>query len=222
MTASALPSRVGVLGSGDVGRTLAAGLVRHGILARLGTRRADDDELRQWAASDGVELGSFADAAAFGDVVILAVRGAADALGGVVDGAGGPAAFDGKIVIDVTNPLVFGDSMPPSLEVSGDDSGGEQLQRRLPGARVVKAFNTVGNTLMVDPELRGGPPVMFIAADDDAAAATVGAILEAFGWRWLHVGGIARSRELESLCILWVAIGAREGTWNHAFTLLSS
>ena len=74
---------------------------------------------------------------------------------------------------------------------------------------------------MVDPQLPGGPPVMFIAGDDDGAVALTGAILEAFGWRWLHVGGIERSRELEELCILWVAIGARSGSWNHAFTLLT-
>jgi predicted dinucleotide-binding enzyme len=157
---------------------------------------------------------------AFGDTVILAVRGAADAVGGVLDGAGGPEAFAGRIVIDVTNPLVFGDT-GPALE-PGEGSGGERLQHRLPEAKVVKAFNTVGNTLMVDPQLPGGPPVMFIAGDDEGAVATVGAVLAELGWRWLNVGGIERSAELEALCILWVAIGARSGSWGHAFTLLEA
>jgi 8-hydroxy-5-deazaflavin:NADPH oxidoreductase len=216
-----LPTSAGVLGSGDVGRVLAAGLASRGVAVTLGTGRPDDDDLRTWASGAGVTLGGFAEAAAAGDVVVLAVRGASDALGGVLDAAGGPDAFAGKVLVDVTNPLVFGDGPPPALEVGHQDSGGERLQRRLPGARVVKAFNTVGNSLMVDPELPGGPPTMFIAGDDDAAKATVAAILEAFGWRALDVGGIERSRELESLCILWVAVGVKTGTWAHAITLVT-
>ena len=100
---------------------------------------------------------------------------------------------------------MFGDAGPSLEEAEG--SGGERLQRRLPEAHVVKAFNTVGNAQMVDPQLPGGPPVMFIAGNDEDAVGATGAILEAFGWRWLNVGGIERSRELEELCILWVAIG---------------
>ncbi len=176
----------------------------------------DDSDLTAWSSATGIPIVSFADATAFGDTVILAVRGADHAVGGVLDGAGGPEAFAGKVVIDVTNPLVAGDD-GPALE-STEVSGGEALQERLPDAKVVKAFNTVGNTLMVDPQLPGGPPVMFIAGDDEDGVAVVGAILEAFGWRWLNVGGIERSRELEALCILWVAIGRRSGSWSHAFT----
>jgi 8-hydroxy-5-deazaflavin:NADPH oxidoreductase len=220
MTSTPLPEHAGVLGSGIVGRVLAAGLAGHGIACVLGTRRTDDAELVAWSKESGVPIVSFAEAAAFGDTVVLAVRGASQALGGVLDAAGGPEAFAGKVVIDVTNPLVFGEG-GPSLE-SADASGGEALQRRLPAAKVVKAFNTVGNALMVDPQIEGGPPVMFIAGDDDGAVACVGAILEAFGWRWLRVGGIDRSRELESLCILWVAIGQQKGSWSHAFTLLEA
>ena len=220
MTNIPLPARVGVLGSGDVGRVLAAGLAHHGVEVVLGTRRTDDADLTAWSSATGIPIVLFADATAFGDTVILAVRGADHAVGGVLDGAGGPEAFAGKVVIDVTNPLVFGDG-GPQLE-STEISGGEALQGRLPQASVVKAFNTVGNTLMVDPQLPGGPPVMFIAGDDEDAVARVGAILEAFGWRWLNVGGIERSRELESLCILWVAIGSRSGSWSHAFTLLQN
>ena len=220
MTNVPLPPRVGVLGSGDVGRVLAAGLAHHGIEAVLGTRRTDDSDLTAWSSATGIPIVTFAEATAFGDTVILAVRGADHAVGGVLDGAGGPQAFAGKVVVDVTNPLVF-DEGGPSLE-STEISGGEALQERLPEAKVVKAFNTVGNTQMVDPQLPGGPPVMFIAGNDEDAVAVVGAILEAFGWRWMNVGGIERSRELESLCILWVAIGSRSGSWSHAFTVLQN
>jgi predicted dinucleotide-binding enzyme len=222
MTSTSLPTSAGVLGSGDVGRVLAAGLAARGIATTLGTGRPGDDDLRAWAEQAGVTLGSFAQAAAAGEVVLLAVRGASDALGGVLDAAGGADAFAGKVLVDVTNPLVFGERLPPRLEVGHEDSGGERLQRRLPGAHVVKALNTVGNALMVDPalEVGGEPPVMFIAGDDAGANAVVGAILAAFGWQALVVGGIERSRELESLCLLWVAIGAQHGTWNHAITLV--
>ena len=111
--------------------------------------------------------------------------------------------------------------MPPALEIGHTDSGGEHLQRRLPAAKVVKAFNTVGNALMVDPDLPGGPPDMLIAGNDDDAKAAVAAVLHAFGWPVIDVGGIERSRELESLCILWVAIGLRRGSWDHAFKVLT-
>ena len=219
MSTTALPTSVGVLGSGIVGKVLAAGFVAKGMPTRLGTRRTDDAELHAWADEAGVTLGSF-EAAASADVIVLAVRGASTAVGGVIDVAGGSEAFAGKVVIDVTNPLVHGDDLPPTLEVGHLDSGGERLQRRLPDARVVKAFNTVGNTLMVDPELPGGRPTMFIAGDDDDAKGTVATILDAFGWEALDVGTIERSRELESLCVLWVAIGVKHGSWDHAITLV--
>ena len=217
---ASLPPSAGVLGSGEVGKTLAAGLAAKGIAATLGTGRADDPDLVAWAQGAGVRVASFADAARAGDVVFLAVRGASDALRGVLDAAE-PGAFDGKVVVDVTNPLVFGDTMPPGLEVGHTDSAGEHLQRRLPNAKVVKAFNTVGNTLMVDPDLPGGPPDMLIAGNDEEAKAAVAAILDAFGWPAIDVGGIERSRELEALSILWVAIGLRRGSWDHAFKLLT-
>jgi predicted dinucleotide-binding enzyme len=111
--------------------------------------------------------------------------------------------------------------MPPGLEVGHEDSGGERLQRRLPDAHVVKTLNTVGNRQMVDPDLPGGRPVMFLAGDDADAKAVVREILDAFGWDACDVGGIARSRELESLCILWVAVmAARGGATDHAITLV--
>jgi 8-hydroxy-5-deazaflavin:NADPH oxidoreductase len=136
----------------------------------------------------------------------------------------GPANFAGKVVIDATNPLDFSGG-GPALAVGHTDSGGEIVQRALPGARVVKALNTVGSALMVDPQIGPRPPgrpTMFVAGDDADANATVVQLLDDFGWDALVVGGIEASRQLEALCILWVQAGqARGGKWDHAITLVA-
>lgn len=211
---------IGVLGSGQVGRVLAAGFRARGHEVAIGTRSPEDnDDLIAWAAGeDGVAVGSFAAVAEGADIVVLATAGVA------VEEAislAGPHNFTGKVVIDATNPLDFSDD-GPALSVGHTDSGGEIVQRAIPGASVVKAFNTVGNGLMVEPDLPGEPPTMFIAGDDPDAKQTVTEALADFGWRALDIGGIERSRELESLCILWVAVGqARGGHWDHAITLVT-
>jgi hypothetical protein len=110
--------------------------------------------------------------------------------------------------------------MPPTLAIAGGDSGGEQLQRLLPGARVVKAFNTVGNALMFRPDLPGGPPDMFISGNDDDAKRQVAGLLDEFGWGVVDVGGIESSRYLEAMCMVWVIAGAVTGNWNQAFKML--
>ncbi len=216
------PTRVGVIGSGAVGRALAAGFAACGHEVTIGTREPEEnDDLQAWAAQhDGVAVGHFAAAAEAGEIVVLATRGAA------VEQAialAGPRHFAGKLVIDATNPLDFS-SGAPAMTVGHTDSAGEIVQRALPDARVVKAFNTVNNALMVDPGL-GPPPArrhpMFIAGNDDAAKATVAAILDDFGWDAFDVGGIDQSRQLESLVLLWVAVGRRRGAYDHAFTLVT-
>jgi predicted dinucleotide-binding enzyme len=213
------PTRVGVIGSGSVGRALAAGLAAHGHEVTIGTRVPEEnDDLQAWAAQqDGVAIGSFAAAAEGGDLLVLATRGTAveEAIA-----TAGAQHFAGKLVIDATNPLDFSGG-GPALAVAHSDSGGETVQRALPDARVVKALNTVNAGRMVDPGLPGGPHPMFIAGDDDAAKTTVAELLADFGWNAFDVGGIERARELESLVILWVAIGQRRGAWDHAFTLVS-
>jgi predicted dinucleotide-binding enzyme len=110
--------------------------------------------------------------------------------------------------------------MPPKLAVSGDDSGGERVQQLLPDARVVKAFNTVGNAFMFRPEFPGGPPDMFICGDHDDAKTKVAAILKDFGWGVVDVGGIECSRYLEAMCMVWVLSAIRANNWNQAFKLL--
>ena len=197
---------IGILGSGVVGQALARGYQRHGHDVRIGTRRGE---------VDGLPTGSPAEVVAQADLVVLAVLGevAVELVGGLA------AELDGTVVVDATNPLDFSTGAP-RLFVGHDDSLGEQVQRAAPGARVVKAYNTVGNTLMVDPELPGGPPTMLIGGDDQAAKDEVTALLRGTGWDVADLGGIEASRFLEPLCLAWVAYGARTGTWQHAFRLL--
>lgn len=132
----------------------------------------------------------------------------------------GAENFAGKVVIDATNPLHYESGKLPALTIGHTDSAGEQVQRWLPSARVVKAFNSVGFAHMFKPDFPGGPPDMFICGNDDSAKQTVTGILKDFGWPTIDIGGIEGSRVLEPLCILWVGYGLRTGTWNHAFKLL--
>jgi predicted dinucleotide-binding enzyme len=206
----------GVLGSGVVGQMLGRGWARHGHRILLGTGDPQRPELRAWADETGQTVTGFAEAARGGEVVALALRGTATLP--VLEQVG-PESLAGKVVIDATNPLTFEDGRP-GLFVGHVDSLGEQVQRALPAARVVKAYNTVGNTLMVDPELPGGPPTMFLAGDDDAAKEVVVDLLAATGWDSADLGDITAARELEAMCLAWVRYGARTGTWNHAFKLL--
>ena len=213
-------SRIGVLGSGDVGRRLAAGFRGRGHDVMIGSRDPDKPELRKWQSGDGagVEAGTFAQAAAHGDLLVLAVLGNA---GQAAIADAGPDNFSGKVVIDAMNPLDFSGGFPPKLSITGEDSLGERVQRTLPDAKVVKAFNTIGNPYFVDPRFGEGQPTMLIAGDDAGAKRTVGDVLADFGWSdTVDIGGIEGSRELEAICIAWVKIGGTRGSWNHGFKLL--
>jgi len=209
--------RVGVLGSGDVGRVLAGGFADLGHDVKIGSR--DPHKLQAWADTAGshVSTGTFAEAAQFGDIVVLATLGTATA---EAVRMAGPESFAGKVVIDTTNPLDFSKGMPPRLSVGHTDSLGEQVQRLIPRAKVVKAFNTVGNAHMVHPQFQGGPPDMFLCGDDEGAKTIVSQICEHWGWGVIDIGGIEGSRLLEPMCLVWVLHGARSGTWNHAFKML--
>jgi predicted dinucleotide-binding enzyme len=211
---------IGILGSGDVGRALGAGLARLGHNVKIGSREPQSAKLKEWlsAAGRGASSGSFADAAGFGEVVILATlwTGTENALK-----LAGHDKLAGKVVIDATNPLIFSSpGKPPELALGKTDSGGEQVQRWLPKSHVVKCFNIVGHAHMVNPSFPGGPPDMFICGDDAAAKRTVTTMLSWLGWPAIDIGGIAGSRLLEPLCILWVLYGFSTGSWNHAFKLL--
>jgi predicted dinucleotide-binding enzyme len=210
---------VGILGTGDVGKALGRGFITLGHAVKMGARDARNEKALTWAREMGANAsaGSFGDAASFGEVVVLATLGVANE--SAVRMAG-PERFRGKILIDTTNPLDFSGGMPPTLALSGNDSGGEQVQRLLPDVHVVKAFNTVGNALMFRPDLPGGPPDMFICGNHDGAKTQVTAILRDFGWGIVDVGGIESSRHLEAMCMVWVLSAMRTGTWNQAFKLL--
>lgn len=208
--------RVGVLGSGDVGRVLAAGFATLGHEVKIGSR--DAEKLRAWASTNTrISTGTFGDAARFGDILVLATLGTATI---EVIRMAGLEAFDGKVVIDATNPLDFSKGMPPTLFTGTTDSLGEQVQRLVPKARVVKAFNTVGNAHMVNPQFPGGPPDMFLCGNDAEAKKIVTQICEHFGWGVVDVGGIEGSRYLEPMCLVWVLHGIARNSWNHAFKML--
>ena len=198
--------RIGILGSGVVGPALARGLARHGHEVRIGTRQSE---------VGGHPVDTPAGAAAWGDLIVLAAKGeaAVELLTSVKD------EVAGKVVIDTTNPLEFSTGKP-GLFVGWNDSLGEQLQRAVPDAKLVKAYNIVGNTLMVDPDVPGGPPTMLIAGDDADAKRTVTDLLTDTGWEVADLGGIEASRHLEAMCIAWVLYGISTGGWDHAFKLL--
>lgn len=212
--------RVGVLGSGEVGRRLAAGFRSRGHDVIIGSRDPNKSELREWLSGEGagIEAGTFAQAAEHGELLVLAVLGnAADEV--IADA--GPENFSGKVVIDAMNPLDFSVGFPPKLSITGEDSLGERVQRALTDAKVVKAFNTIGNPYFVDPKFSEGNPTMLIAGDDEGAKRTVGDVLADFGWPDpIDIGGIEGSRELEAICIAWVKIGGARGSWDHGFKLL--
>jgi 8-hydroxy-5-deazaflavin:NADPH oxidoreductase len=213
-------SRVGVLGSGEVGRRLAAGFSSRGHDVMIGSRDPGKPELREWLSGDGagIKAGTFAEAAAHGELLVLAVLGSA-AEEAIADA--GPESFSGKVVIDAMNPLDFSGGFPPSLSITGEDSLGERVQRALPDASVVKAFNTIGSPYFVDPRFSEGQATMLIAGDDEDAKRTVGDALADFGWSdVVDIGGIEGSRELEAICIAWVKIGGLRGSWDHGFALL--
>ena len=209
---------VGIIGSGEVARVLASGFLGHGHGVLLGTR--EPAKLAGWAAQNpGGRVGSVGEAASFGEVLVLAVKGAAAADALRAAGAGNLA---GKPVIDVTNPIAEGPVANGVLKffTDLDDSLMERLQREFPDARFVKAFNSVGSGRMVDPQFAGGKPTMFICGNDQAAKRTVEGILEQFGWETAHMGAAEAARAIEPLCILWCIPGFLRNEWSHAFKLL--
>ncbi|MBE7492406.1 MAG: NAD(P)-binding domain-containing protein [Planctomycetes bacterium] len=213
--------KVGIFGTGDVGRTLANAFLSLGHEVKMGAREAANVKAAQWAKEAGAKAGAgtFSDAAKFGEVIVLAT------LGSGTESAirmAGPENLNGKLVLDTTNPLDFSKGMPPSLFVGTTDSLGERIQRAAPGAHVVKCFNTVGNALMFRPKLKGGPGDMFICGNHEGARKRTAALLADFGWNAVDIGGIEGSRYLEPMCLTWVLHGMRAGTWNHAFKFITT
>jgi predicted dinucleotide-binding enzyme len=210
--------KIGILGTGDVGRALGSGFVKHGHEVKMGSREAGNEKAETWRRENGerASAGTFADAAAFGEVVIVATlwTGTENALR-----LAGPDNLKGKTVIDTVNPLDFSAGVP-RLAIGTIDSAGEQIQRWLPDAHVVKAFNIIGNAHMVDPQFPGGPPDMIIAGNDAGAKQRVTGILKDFGWEVIDLGGIESSRYLEPMAMVWILHYFQTKNGNHAFKLL--
>ena len=210
---------VGILGSGDVGKKLASGFLKHGYQVMIGTRTAS--KLDDWVKTAGAngKVGSFNEAAAFGEIVVLATKGnaAKESLQ-----LAGISNFKGKIVIDATNPIA---DAPPENGVlkfftSLDYSLMEQLQDLVPDAQFVKAFNSIGNVFMVNPDFAGVKPTMFICGNNEGAKKEVTKILNLFGFEAMDMGGAQSARAIEPLCMLWCIPGILRNEWGHAFKLL--
>ena len=210
--------KIGIIGSGDVAKTLGGGFLKHGHDVTLGTR--DAAKLADWKKQNPKgKVAGVADTAKSAEVVVLAVKGtaAADALR-----AAGAANLAGKVVIDATNPIADAPPVNGVLKffTNLDESLFERLQREFAGARLVKAFNSVGAPCMIDPAFKGGKPTMFICGADAAAKQTVTGILTQFGWETEDCGGVEAARAIEPLCMLWCIPGFARNDWVHAFKVL--
>lgn len=213
-----MSKKIGIIGSGTVAQTLGAGFLKHGYEVQLGTR--DVSKLTEWKNGDGkgANVGSFAETAAFGDIVVLAVKGtvAKDALSLI-----GLDNLNGKTVIDATNPIA--DAAPENgvlkFFTNLDTSLMEELQKAAPEAHFVKAFNSIGAPFMVNPPFES-KPTMFISGNDAGAKSEVKAIVEQFGFESEDMGGAEAARAIEPLCMLWCIPGMLENRWTHAFKLL--
>jgi predicted dinucleotide-binding enzyme len=213
-------SKVAVLGSGQVGEVLADGFLKHGHDVMRGSR--EPAKLDAWKKKAGPKAatGTFADAAKYGEIVVLAVKGtAAEA---ALDLAG-EANLEGKVVLDATNPIA--DDKPDNGVVryftGPNDSLMERLQKKVPRAKLVKCFSSVGNAFFVNPDFGGTKPTMFICGNDSGAKERTKAILDQFGWETADMGGVQSARAIEPLCMLWCIPGFLQNRWTHAFKMLT-
>jgi predicted dinucleotide-binding enzyme len=215
--------RIGVLGTGMVGNALATKLVELGHEVKMGSREAGNEKAVEWVSGVSDERaseGSFADAAEFGELVVNATAGVASLA--AVEQAG-PENLEGKVLIDVANPLDFSGGMPPRLSVCNDDSLGEQIQEAAPGARVVKALNTINASVMVDPGKLGDAGTLFICGNDEEAKAQVSDLIASFGWPRediLDVGDISGARATEMYLPLWLRLMGVEGGPNFSIRVV--
>lgn len=212
--------KVGILGSAAVGQALGKAFLAEGNEVMIGTRDVSKDSLVKWQKGNPTaKLGSFADTAKFGELIVLAVSG--DVTEKVIELAG-KENFSNKVVIDTTNPIA---KAPPENGVlkyftTLEESLMERIQQQLPDAKVVKAFSCVGNAFMYKPNFNGSIPTMFICGNDDPAKQAVTDILTSFGWETEDMGKVEAARAIEPLCILWCIPGFIRNQWTHAFKLL--
>jgi 8-hydroxy-5-deazaflavin:NADPH oxidoreductase len=212
--------KIGIIGSGQVGQVLASAFLKEGHPVMLGTRDITKEEVVKWKTENSSgQTGTFAEAAAFTDIIVLATGGTVTESAVTMAGIDN---FSGKTVIDATNPIA---AAPPKDGVlqfftGPNESLMEKVQAMLPKANLVKAFNSVGNGFMYKPDFNGVKPTMFICGNDDAAKKTVTDILTSFGWETEDMGKANAAGAIESLCILWCLPGFTKNQWSHAFKLL--
>ncbi len=215
--------KIAILGTGMVGSTLGSKLVALGHEVKMGSRSADNEKGRAWveAAGDGASLGTFADAAAFGELVFNCTAGIASLAAIEAAGAGN---LKDKILIDVSNPLDFSGGFPPVLSIANSDSLGEAIQRALPDTKVVKTLNTVAHTLMIDPGKLPGETDLFVSGNDaDAKSMVTGFLKEQFGWnRVVDLGDITTARGTEAWLLLWTRLYGALGTPEFNVALVRS
>jgi len=205
--------KIGVLGTGSVGHALASGFVKAGHEVRMGARDAGNEKAKEWAAAAGrgASSGSFADAAAFGEIVFNATAGM-----GSVEAvrSAGRDNLRGKILVDLSNPLDFSRGMPPTLFTTPPgDSLAERIQNEAPDTKVVKTLNTINASVMLDPGRTGGDSDLFIAGNDAAAKERIIAFLKEFGWkRILDLGDLTAARGMEAYVLFWLMLFVSQKT----------
>jgi predicted dinucleotide-binding enzyme len=212
--------KVGIIGSGPVGQALAKAFKAEGYDTILGTRNTSKEEVVNFNKETGISVGTFVDVAKQSEIIVLATKGsgAEDAIK-----LAGTTNFSNKVVIDTTNPI--SETTPPTNGVihfftTLEESLMERIQKLIPDAKIVKAFNIVGNPFMYKPKFPGGTPTMFICGNDDRAKTVVKDILILFGWETEDMGNMEAARAIEPLCILWCIPGFIRNQWTHAFKLL--
>ena len=214
-----MSKRIGIVGSGIVGQTLANGFIKHGYEVMIATNTARKREELKSRTNGKAQVGSFEDAAKFGEVVVLATKGTAAEAALETAGIGN---LKGKTVIDTTNPIADAPPVNGVLQyfTSQNESLMERLQKLAPAARFVKSFSCIGNAFMVNPDFNGVKPTMFICGNHEGAKSEVRAILGQFGFDVADMGGVEGARAIEPLCILWCIPGFLTNSWTHAFRLL--
>src|SRR4030066_58402 len=220
--------KIGILGTGGVGRTLAAKLNADEHEVMIGTRNIADTmaknqpdgmgnpPYKEWQKQNSkVKLGTFADAAKFGETIILATYG--DVTTNAINLAGNEN-FNGKLVVDSTNPLDFSKGVPPGFTATLGNSLGEKIQKLIPQAKVVKAFNTIGAHIMVNAKREDGSPDILIAGNDEGAKKQFGDLIKSWGWNSIvDMGDISEAFWLEANAMLWIHYAFKNNSWNHAF-----
>lgn len=207
-----MKQKIGIIGSGNVGQALGLGFAKSGHEVKIGSR--DPSKLSEWLSKAGsnASVGTNNEAAAFGEIIVFcpAWSGAANALE-----LSGKDHFNGKIVIDTTNPLKFEEGKAPSLSIGYPDSAGSTLQKWIPNAKVVKAWNSIPGHIMANPKLlTEGAPDLFICGNDALAKKTVEALAKEWGWEVVDMGDISQAAYLESLAMVVISFGITRNNWN--------